>query len=589
MMKRFFTAMLGSLAGIWLSVILFMALFFLFIIVLAAIGGSTKTTANLTENTVLYLDLSGTVDERAPEIDWMSEIYGNSQSVLPLNDVLNSLKAAANDDRVVGVYINCDGASAGIASREAIFDAIMRFKESGKWVQAYADSYTEGDYYLATTADIISLNPLGAVDIKGLSATTYFYKGLLDKIGVEMQVVKVGTYKSAVEPYLLTEMSEASRRQQEHYIGNIWSNISRSIAERRNMSPETVNQWADSITVTQPAQYCIDNGIVDTLVYRHESEKHIATLCNVDKFEDVNLITPSEYCQIENVLNPDNSSNNIAILYATGSIIDQGDEGIVGRTMAPEILELAEDDDIKALVLRVNSGGGSAFASEQIWEALEQFKATGKPFYVSMGDVAASGGYYISCGADRIYAEPTTLTGSIGIFGLIPCIKGLLNDKLGITQGTVSTNANSDFISASAPMTPYQRNSMQRMVEDGYETFVGRCAQGRGMNVDSIKAIAEGRVWDGQTALEIGLVDQLGGLEAAVSDIADELGFETYAIKEYPSTEIDFMKTLMKGKKTIKEKIIANELGDAYQYYEAISRLKGLEPLQCRMETVVIE
>ena len=206
-----------------------------------------------------------------------------------------------------------------------------------------------------------------------------------------------------------------------------------------------------------------------------------------------------------------------------------------------------------------------------------------------MGNVAASGGYYISCVADRIYAEPNTLTGSIGIFGLIPCIKGLLNDKLGITQGTVSTNANSDFISASAPMTPYQRNSMQRMVEDGYETFVGRCAQGRGMSVDSIKAIAEGRVWDGQTALEIGLVDQLGGLEAAVSDIADELGFETYAIKEYPSTEIDFMKTLMEGKKTIKEKIIANELGDAYQYYEAISRLNGLEPLQCRMETVVIE
>lgn len=588
MMKKFFTAMLGTLAGIWISVALFIVLFFVFIVALASMGSNTSE-AVITDGTVLYLDLNGTVEERAPEIDWMGKLYGSNASVIPLNDVLNSINAAANDDRVVGLYINCDGATAGIASSEEIRNAIVNFKDSGKWVYAYADNYTQGNYYIASVSDTVMLNPLGSVDIKGLSATTMFFKGLLDKLGVEMQVVKVGTYKSAVEPFMLTEMSDASRKQQEHYLGNIWKNISGAIALSRGVDEDVVNIWADSIAMIQTAQYCLEQNIVDKLLYRHESEAMIAKLCDADDYDEVNLITPTDYCKLENVLNPKNSSNNIAVLYAVGDIVDQGEGGIVGREMAPRILELAKDEDIKALVLRVNSGGGSAFASEQIWEALEQFKATGKPFYVSMGHMAASGGYYISCGADRIYADATTLTGSIGIFGLVPCTKKLMNEKLGINTGVVSTNKNSDFISLSEPMTQYQRNGMQKMVSEGYETFVKRCAEGRGMSVDSIKLIAEGRVWDGETALNIGLVDKIGGIEMAIKDIADNLGFEDYSVCEYPSVEDELMKKLMNVKANIKNEVVADELGDAYIYYDAFEKIMRLEPLQCRTEQIIIK
>ena len=588
MMKRFITAMLGSLAGIWLSVMIFTILFFLSIVVFAIAGGTANTSAKLTDNSVLYIDLSGTIDERAPELDLLSELYGNSVKTLPLNDILNSLKEAQKDDNIKGLYINCDGATSGIATSEEIHNAIIEFQKSGKWVYAYADSYTQNNYYIVSSANFLDLNPMGSVDIKGLSATTVFFKNLLDKIGVEMQVIKVGTYKSAVEPFILTEMSEASRLQQEHYLGNIWQTISNGIASARNVSVEDVNCWADSITITQPAKYYIEHNIVDRLSYRHETEKSIAELCDVEKYDDVNLITPTEYCKIVNALNPDNSNNKIAILYAVGDIVDQGNEGIVGRTMAPQILELAEDDDIQALVLRVNSGGGSAFASEQIWEALEQFKAKGKKFYVSMGHLAASGGYYISCGADRIYADETTLTGSIGIFGVIPCIKNLLTNNLGITQGTVSTNTNSDFISLSEPMTISQRNKMQQMINNGYETFVSRCAEGRGMSIDSIKTIAEGRVWDGKSALELGLIDEIGGINDAISDLASELGYEDYAILEYPSEMNNFMDKLLNVEK-VSEHIVADKLGNAYEYYNAVNKIKTMEKMQCRMEKIIIE
>lgn len=587
MMKRFITAMLGSLAGIWLSVMLFAILFFLSIIVFAIAGG-TNTTTKLTDNSVLYLDLAGTIEERAPEIDFISKIYGNSAKVIPLNDILNSLKEAQNDDRIKGLYINCDGATSGIATSEEIHNAIINFQKSGKWVYAYADSYTQNNYYIVSSANYLDLNPMGSIDIKGLSATTIFYKGLLDKIGVEMQVVKVGTYKSAVEPFILTEMSNANRLQQEHYLNNIWQTISSGIASARNVSISDVNQWADSILITKQTTYYVDNNIVDRLSYRHETEKSIADLCEVDKFEDINLITPTDYCKATNVLNPNDSNNNIAVMYAVGDIVDQGEGGIVGRTMAPQILKLADDDDIQGLVLRVNSGGGSAFASEQIWEALEQFKAKGKKFYVSMGHLAASGGYYISCGADCIYADETTLTGSIGIFGIVPCIKNLLSDNLGITQGTVSTNINSDFISLSEPMTAFQRNSMQQKINDGYETFVSRCANGRDMSIDSIKAIAEGRVWDGKSALKLGLIDKIGGIEMAISDLASELGFDNYAIVEYPS-EMDNLIDKLLNVENVSEQIISDKLGHTYMYYNAVNKIKNMDKIQCRMEKIIIE
>ena len=305
----------------------------------------------------------------------------------------------------------------------------------------------------------------------------------------------------------------------------------------------------------------------------------------------------ADYCKDVNILDPSylpdirqDKKKTIAILYATGDIVDNGDGNcIAASTMVPQILDLAENEDIAGLILRVNSGGGSAYASEQIWEALEQFKKKGKKFYVSMGDVAASGGYYISCGADRIYAQPTTLTGSIGIFGLIPCAKELLTDKLSLGFGTVQTNANGNFPSLAEPMSPSQQAKMQQMINRGYETFVGRCAEGRNMPVDSIKAIAEGRVWDGMAALRLHLVDDLKPLHDVISDMATDLDIKGYAIDEYPRIHKKWWEEALAMEGTIKERIVRSQLGDAYEFYNAIERVKTLEPKQCRMETVVIE
>lgn len=580
--------MLGTLAGIWISIGLLFLLFILFIVGIVA-SSANQTATNITENSVLYLNLSGAIEERSPKFNFLAEISGNNNPGSGLNEILYSIEAAAEDNRIKGIYINCDGAEAGIASREEIVKALRNFKKSGKWIYSYADNYTTGDYYIACAADSIFVNPMGSIDIQGLSATTFFYKRLLDKIGVEAQIIKVGTFKSAVEPFMLTEMSEASRLQQEVYLGNIWGHISSNIAAMRNVTVETVNEWADSLTITESTDVYITKNIADRMVYRHQIEEKMESLCNVGKHEKLNLVTPAQYFSAENLLNPDNSPNTIAVLYAVGDIVDQGEDGIVGRTMAPKILELAEDDNIKGLVLRVNSGGGSAFASEQIWEALEQFKATGKPFYVSMGNVAASGGYYISCGADCIYAEPVTLTGSIGIFGIIPCIKTLLNDKLGIDQGNVSTNANGGFISLSEPMTPFQLKKMQQMINNGYENFVSRCATGRGLAVDSIKAIAEGRVWDGKSAFELGLVDKLGGLDMAIRDIAQQLKFDNYEIIEYPSLEEELLNKFMSGNLHIKESIISSELGENKYIYERLKTIQALAPIQCRMEDIIIK
>ncbi|MBR5898355.1 MAG: signal peptide peptidase SppA [Muribaculaceae bacterium] len=588
MLKRFLTSMLGTLAGIWISVGLFFLLFILFILAIG-ISGAKQTQANIKDNSVLYLDLNSVIDERAPKFDIISKIYNQGNDAVGLNEILYSIEAAANDSHIKGIYINCDLSQSGIATRTEIVKALRNFKKSGKWIYAYGDNYTQGDYYVACAADSIFINPMGAVELKGLSATTQFYKGLLDKLGVEMQIIKVGTFKSAVEPYILTEMSEPSRLQQQQYLGNIWGYLSSDIAAMRKVTVEDVNNWADSIIITEPAQSYIARKIVDALAYRHEVESKMKGLCGINKTDELNLITPAEYFSSKDLLNPDNSSNTIAVLYAVGNIVDQGDEGIVGRTMAPQILKLADDENIKGLILRVNSGGGSAFASEQIWEALEQFKAKGKKFYVSMGDVAASGGYYISCGAHCIYAEPVTLTGSIGIFGVIPCINKLLTDNLGVTQGTVSTNDNGGFISLTEPLTPFQRQKLQVMINNGYENFVGRCATGRSMSVDSIKAIAEGRVWDGKSAFELGLVDKLGGLDMAIKDMAQELGYNKYAIAEYPSLEEELINSLMKGDFNLKSEILKKELGETYQYYQQINYLKDLAPLQCRMEVVEIK
>ena len=576
--------MLGSIAGFWISII---AIGITLFILLIAIGGSNSSEVNLSDKGILELNLSGTLFEREKPLTSVYDLQSYDKNALYLNDIISSISSAKNDNKIHGIFINCNGASIGLSSCQEIINALKQFKESGKWIYAYANNYTESDYYIASISDSIFLNPVGSVDIHGLSATTIFYKGLMDKIGVEAQVLKVGTYKSAVEPFLLSEMSEPSRAQQKHYLSNIWNFVCDNISNVRNVNNADINMWADSLVYTQSPNDYLNLKIIDKLYYYAEVENMLRNKLQLSDSEGLNFISPKEYNSLKNILNQSTKSEHIAVLYANGDIVDSGNGGIVGDVMTPQILDLAKDEKVKGLVLRVNSGGGSAFASEQIWNALETFKATGKPFYVSMGDVAASGGYYISCGADSIYANPTTLTGSIGIFGIILNSQKLLNEKLGITTDYVSTNKNGNFPSFTTPMTPEQKNKMQCYIERGYDTFVKRCADGRGVSVDSIKQIAEGRVWDGITAKSIGLVDTFGGLNDAVNGMAQRTGVKN--IVEYPIHNATILNQLVASSYLSDIEIQDNSISELREYLKITDRIKQMSCIQCKMEDVIIK
>lgn len=586
-MKQFFMSFLGAVAGIWVSILLLSVLSIVALVAMALSSGTETGNINIKSHSILHVDLSGEITDRATPIDFMKEIYGASEGSIALNDLISSIKSAANDKDIEGLYLELNGSSAGLAQRQAIIAAINEFKQTGKWVYAYSDNITQGDYFVACAADSIFLNPIGMVDIHGLAATTMYFKDLLDKIGVDVQVVKVGTYKSAVEPFILNDISEANREQQLHYLGNIWNQVCNTISTGRNVSIQQVNEWADGYTYTMPIDYYLENKIVDRAVYRREMKDILATKTDC---EEPRLVGFNDYYAVKGKLDKSVGKKEIAVLYAVGDITESGEGGIASDALVPQILDLMDDDDIQGLILRVNSGGGSAFASEQIWEALEQFKAvTGKPFYVSMGDYAASGGYYISCGADRIYAEPLTLTGSIGIFGLIPNAQKLLNDKIGINTSTVATNKGS-LPSFTEPMTPAQEAAMQSYVNRGYELFVSRCAEGRNVPVDSIKAIAEGRVWDGTSAAQLGLVDKLGGLDMAIAEMAADLEIsDDYYVKEYPKVKFKWWEELFEISKSVKAMVMKNELGETMKYYNTIKDLNEIDHIQCRMDFVEIK
>ncbi|MDE6119476.1 MAG: signal peptide peptidase SppA, partial [Muribaculaceae bacterium] len=522
---------------------------------------------------------------------------GNVTDRRSLGQITAAIYRAAHDSRIDGIYVECNGAVAGIASFQAIDEALRYFaSRPDKWIVSYADSYTQGNYYAVSSSTELWLNPLGAVDVHGLSATTMFYTGLLDKLGVKMQVLRVGTFKSAVEPYILKDMSQASRMQQEVYMNSIWNAVKERIAENREVTPDQVNRWADDLLFTMPADSAKAFGAVSAIGYRHQAEKHIAEMVDKEKFADVKTISINDYIAaidltdysyLPDVATARHDSDVIAVLYAEGEISDNGKSGIIGDDMVKEIENLIDDSDrLAGLILRVNSPGGSAFASEQIWEALERFKSeTGLPFYVSMGDVAASGGYYISCGADKIFAQSATITGSIGIFGMIPEINGLLTDKLGVNTATVQTNKNGNFPSIIMPMTESQRSKMQSYIERGYDTFTKRCAEGRHMSQDSIKMIAEGRVWDGALAQSIGLVDSIGSLHSAILAMAADLGIDKYSVESYPRNQEKWWMELLEMDELVSTTGMDRE---TLRLMQRLSWLRQAPRVQCRMEDIVI-
>ena len=454
--------------------------------------------------------------------------------------MLSNIRLAKDNDKVLGIYLRGGSLQMGAASAKAIRDALLDFKESGKFVVAYADSYGQMNYYVASAADKIFLNATGSVAWDGLSAQKMYYTRLLEKIGVEMQILKVGTFKSAVEPYFRTSMSDADRAQTMQYINGIWSEMTEKVAASRHLTAAQLNDYADECMSLQPEEKYVDYGMVDTLVYVQDMDSVLRAYAGTKEYK---TISTSRMATVKRA--SIKASDEIAVLYADGQITDDSGDGIVGTEMVKTIKKIAKDDNVKAVVLRVNSPGGSADASEQIWHAVKTLQAKGLPVVVSMGDYAASGGYYISCEADYIYAEPTTLTGSIGIFGTVPNL-GKLRDKVGIDIDGVGTNRHSDMQvnMVYKGMNPEERQLMQSMVERGYDLFTRRCAEGRGMTQDAIKAIGEGRVWLGKDAVGIGLVDELGNINDAISKAAELAALEQYAITYYPEVE-DPMESLL--------------------------------------------
>lgn len=519
MLKKFFLNLLSSFVGTWLALGLFGIVAIIVVTALVAkIGVSQASdTPKVRSNTVLTLDLSGPISEReqTPDLNPVNLIQGNIEMPMTLTSIIEAIREASSDKNVRMIYIKCNGVQAGASTLHAIRDELLEFKKSSKKIYAYGDGMGLGDYYLASVADSLFLNPAGSVSINGMGTMVPYFKGLLDKVGIQMQVVKVGTFKSAVEPYINTEMSGPARAQLDTLYGNMWSFITDEICRSRKLTAERFNTLInDSVLMLQNGDFAERNKIVDKAVYERTMDDRIASALGVKK-EKVNFIG-TEIMSATSQFGLDyGASRKIAVLFAEGEIREGTKSGINCEVLVPVINKLADDDNVMGLVMRVNSPGGSVFGSDQIGEALNYFKSKGKPFAVSMGDYAASGGYWISCQADRIFADPLTVTGSIGIFGMIPNAERLAQN-IGVNPQQVSTNPDVDFPSLLKPMTEPQLASMQKMVERGYDQFVGRVASGRKLSEKRVRVIAEGRVWDGQKALTLKLVDQLGGMQAAI-------------------------------------------------------------------------
>lgn len=501
-----------------------------------------KTT--LEENTIYRIDLSGVlVDHAAEENPFdavLGEMYGQTTTTVGLNDLLSNIALAKDNDKILGIYLRGGSLSAGPASAKALRDALLDFKQSGKFIIAYSDSYTQTNYYIASVADKMYFNTVGTLMWDGMSAQKEYYTRIFDKIGIEMQILKVGTFKSAVEPYFRTSMSDADRKQTEQYLGGIWSEVKAAVAVQRNLTMEQLDAYADECMSLQPQHKYVDYGFVDTLVYVQDMDTVLRMYAGT---KDYKTVSNSSMTNVERAENT--ATDKIAVLYAEGQIYDSGSEGIVEDKVLKQIKTIHKDDAVKAVVLRVNSPGGSADASEQIWHAVKTLQEKGLPVVVSMGDYAASGGYYISCCADYIFAEPTTLTGSIGIFGTVPNISKL-REKVGLDIDGVTTNKHAALQTNAIykGMNPQEYALMQSMVERGYDLFTNRCAEGRGVSQQEIKKIGEGRVWLGKDALNIGLVDELGNINQAIAKAAELAGLGQYAIVDYPEKTDPFEELL---------------------------------------------
>ena len=520
--------------------LIFFAVYFLCSAILGWILGDTfssSSTVELKDQTVYRLQLKGNLVEQAQEDNPFASLMGSmpyssyaQNETVGLDDILSNIRLAKNDERILGIWLDGGQLNMAPASAKAIRDALLDFKTSGKWIIASAKNYGETNYYVASVADRICMDPTGAVGWYGLVAQKMYYTRVMEKLGIEMQILKVGTFKSAVEPYFRTSMSDADRQQTKEFLDGIWAEYKSAVGASRHLTEAQLDALADRYMPLQSAQEQVKAGLVDTIIYQQDIDSLLRVYTGT---KDYKTLTTNKLAQVKR---PESKAKDkVAVVYLEGAITEEDGDGIVAKDVIKTLKKIRKDDDVKAVVLRVNSPGGSADASEQIWHAIQNIKADSIPVVVSMGDYAASGGYYISCGADYIYAEPTTLTGSIGIFGTIPNVSKL-REKIGLDIDEYGTNKHStlEWNMIYKGMNPEERQIMQSMIERGYDLFTSRCAEGRHVSQDYIKSIGEGRVWLGNKGKEIGIVDEMGNIDDAIAKAVEMAGLEFYTMAYYP-------------------------------------------------------
>ena len=584
-LKYVFASALGTmLAGALLLVILFGLI--IGSITAAMDDFADQKSAHIQDNSVLTLQFEYPISERAPKDEMSFPGFSNKQN--GLNQIIENIEKAKEDDKIEGIFLNISGISAGMASVETIRNSLVDFKSSGKWILAYSEYYSQNAYYLATAADEIYLNPKGIIDFKGINYQPMFMKDLFDKVGIEMQIVrgKNNSFKSAVEPFMYNEMSESNRAQSTLLISSLWDHVVNEIAAARGIPVDKVNAFADEFTGLI-AQEVEGTGFIDGLVYHDEMEKILAEKLAIDELDDDLLVSLDSYAKTKGKKSSvgDYKKSKVAVIYAVGDIMGgEGDDETIGSArLAEAIREARKDSSIKAIVLRVNSPGGAALATDVIWrETL--LASEEKPLVVSMGDYATSGGYYIAVEADRIYAEPNTITGSIGVFGVIPNAQVLLNDKLGINFDGVKTNKHADLFDLSKPLSSDEYNLFQRGIDQTYDTFVSRVALGRDLRQSFVDSIGQGRVWTGLSAVENGLVDEIGSLNDAIVYAAELAGLESYRIKELPHQKSPLEQLMADFGVEASQKMMEMKLDDykllqQYKYIQSMLDMKGVQAM----------